>query len=101
MSEEEVVEYRTGMVGVKQASAITGYSVKYLYKLTCQKRIRHYKPQSGRIFFKVQDLEDFMCRGVVLADYDIEKQAIERLQEMQSKKHSNGKEKKNNRKGNP
>lgn len=76
----------TSMVGIQKASEITGYSVKYLYKLTSQKRIRHYKPQSGRIFFKVQDLEEFMCRGVVLADYDMQEIAERRIAEINERK---------------
>lgn len=91
--EVQINEYRTDMVGVREASKITGYSVKYLYKLTCQKRIRHYKPQSGRIFFKIQDLEDFMCRGVVYADYDLQEQAILKIQEMNAKKYDKSKRK--------
>jgi len=77
----------TNMVGIQRASEITGYSVKYLYKLTSQKRIRHYKPQSGRIFFKIQDLDDFMCRGEVLADYEIEKMAEQKVMEMSERKN--------------
>jgi len=79
--------FTTSMVGIQRASEITGYSVKYLYKLTSQKRIRHYKPQAGRIFFRLQDLEEFMSRGEVLADYDIEKMAEQKLNELNEKKN--------------
>jgi len=78
--------FTSSMVGIQRASEITGYSVKYLYKLTSQKRIRHYKPQAGRIFFRIQDLEEFMSQGVVLADYDLEKIAEEKLASINNRK---------------
>jgi len=74
------------MVGIKRASELTGYTVNYLYKLTHKKLIKHYKPRSGRIFFKIQELEEFMCRGVVLADYDIEEIAEQKLLKMKERK---------------
>jgi excisionase family DNA binding protein len=65
------------LLNILEASEYTGYSKKYLYKLTCEKRIPHYKPQNGRVFFKREDLDAFMMRGRVAADYEVAAKADE------------------------
>lgn len=67
------------LMGVREAADFTGYSVRYLYKLTSEKRIPHYKPQGGKVFFKPSELVAFMSRGRVLADYEVEDQAERHL----------------------
>lgn len=59
------------LLNIQEASSYTHYSVKYLYKLTHQKRISFFKPQNGRIFFKLEDLDAFMMRGRVAADFEV------------------------------
>jgi excisionase family DNA binding protein len=71
--------YESGhrLLNILEASEFTGYSKKYLYKLTCEKRIPHFKPLNGRVFFKQEDLEAFMMRGRVAADYEVAAKAEE------------------------
>lgn len=57
---------------IQEASAFTGYSIRYLYRLTSEKRIPHYKPRGGRLIFKRDELEAFLLRGRVPANYELE-----------------------------
>ena len=63
------------MIGVREAAEYTGYSVRYLYKLTSEGRIPHYKPQGGKVFFALPDLQAFLARGRVAANYELEEEA--------------------------
>jgi excisionase family DNA binding protein len=62
-------------LSLQEAHNFTGYSKAYLYKLTCQGRIPHYKPQGGKIFFKQEELEAFLGRGRRAADYELAEKA--------------------------
>jgi excisionase family DNA binding protein len=57
-------------IGVEEATALTGLSRNYLYKLIHQKKIPHYKPMGGRVFFKQEELEGFIFRNRQSADYE-------------------------------
>jgi excisionase family DNA binding protein len=52
------------------AAAFTGLSKNYLYKLVSQKKIPYYKPLGGRVFFRQEDLENFIFRNRQSADYE-------------------------------
>jgi excisionase family DNA binding protein len=43
-----------------EAVMFTGLTRSTLYRLTSEKRIRHYKPGGKLIIFRRKDLEDFM-----------------------------------------
>lgn len=60
------------IMGIQEASRFTGFSVRYLYNLTSRKSIPHYKPRGGRLIFKREELEAFLLRGKVHADYEVE-----------------------------
>jgi len=77
--QEKATESGAGFIGVQEASAFTGYTPRYLYKLTSEKRIPFYKPLGGRVVFKKADLEGFMSRGRVKADYELAAEADARL----------------------
>jgi excisionase family DNA binding protein len=57
-------------LSVNEAAAFTGLSKNYLYKLIHQKKIPHYKPNGGRVFFKQEELEGFIFRGRQAANYE-------------------------------
>jgi excisionase family DNA binding protein len=58
---------------LKQAAEFTQYSEPYLYELVRKKQIPHYKPQGekGHVFFKQSELEEFMFRNRISADYEV------------------------------
>ena len=60
-------------LSVDEAAAFTGLSKFYLYKLISRKKIPHYKPMGGRVFFKREELEAFIFRNRQGADYEAAK----------------------------
>ena len=58
-------------LSVKEAAVLTGLSRNYLYKLIHQKKIPHYKPLNGRVFFKQEELEGFIFRNRQAANYEV------------------------------
>ena len=67
---------RSMLMSIAEAAEYTKYTVRYLYKLTSERRIPYYKPMGGRVFFKREDLDAFMMRGRVAADYELEAEAV-------------------------
>ncbi|MBX3008036.1 MAG: helix-turn-helix domain-containing protein [Melioribacteraceae bacterium] len=47
----------------KEACAYLGYAPSYLYKLTYQKIIPHYKPTGKIIFFSKNELDEWIFKG--------------------------------------
>lgn len=62
-------------LGIKEAVEFTGLSRAYIYKLCHFGRIPYYKPTGGRVFFKQEDLENFIFRGRQAADYELREKA--------------------------
>ena len=58
------------VLSVVEAAAFTGFSKFYLYKLIHQKKIPHYKPMGGRVFFRWDELETFIFRNRQNANYE-------------------------------
>lgn len=48
------------MLTIEDVSKLTGLSKSYLYQLTSQNQIPHYKPQGGKVFFDRQELTDWL-----------------------------------------
>ena len=55
---------------IDEAAAFTNLSKNYLYKLVHRRKIPHYKPMAGRLFFKPSELEAFLFRNRQSADYE-------------------------------
>jgi len=66
-------------LSVTDAVAYTGLSKTYLYKLIYLKKIPYYKPTGGKVFFKQEELDTFIFRGRVSADYELREQAEQLL----------------------
>lgn len=60
-----------------EAAIYLDVSTSYLYKLTSQRKITHYKPGSKLIFFKKKELDDWIIKGEV--------SSIEKLSNMGNK----------------
>ena len=57
-------------LSVSEAASYTGLSKNYIYKLVHLRRIPHYKPMGGKLFFKQGELEAFIFRNRQTADYE-------------------------------
>jgi excisionase family DNA binding protein len=62
-------------LGVAEAAAFTGLSPNYLYKLIHLRKIPFYKPTGGRVYFRRAELEEFVFRGKISADYEVAQKA--------------------------
>ena len=66
-------------LSVTEASEYCGLSKTYLYKLIHLGKISHYKPMGGKVFFRKNELDDFIFRNRVSADYELKEQAEQLL----------------------
>ena len=56
--EENDQEHSPRPLGIEQAAAFLGLSQSYLYRLTSERRIPHYKSRGGkRVYFDPEDLK--------------------------------------------
>ncbi len=58
-----------------EAAEYMGLKKSYLYRLTHEKRIRHYKPNNKKIYFKVEDIIAWLTSNPVLTDEELSEQA--------------------------
>lgn len=48
-----------------EACAYAGISKSTMYKLTMNRKIRHFKPSGRRIYFKKEDLEEYLTSNSI------------------------------------
>ena len=63
------------VLDLEDVSALTGLSKSYLYKLTCNKDIPHYKPHGKQVYFDRKEIEDWMKQNRVATNAELESQA--------------------------
>lgn len=54
----------------------TGLSKSYIYRLTCTKGIPFYKPGGNRVWFKKDEIDEWMTRNRVKPGYEYEQDAV-------------------------
>lgn len=62
---------------VKEVADYLGSTPAFIWKLTFEKRIRHYKPGGKKIYFALDDIETYITSGMVVEakpEFDPEKQ---------------------------
>lgn len=59
---ERVTENKP-MLTMQEAAMFTGLSRHTLYRLTCSKQIKHYKPGGKLIYFSREDLINWMMQN--------------------------------------
>ena len=52
----EINNINKAVLTLAEAAEYMGLKKSYLYRLTHEKRIRHYKPNNKKIYFKVEDI---------------------------------------------
>lgn len=55
----------------KQAANYLGYSIAYLYQLTCKHAIPYYNPTGRKILIKREELEAWIEKGRVRTDEEL------------------------------
>jgi len=69
------VEYLT----VDDVSKLTGFSKSTLYKLTAKRAISFFKPFGKRIFFSMEQVEQFFKKNLILSEEALEREALKTL----------------------
>lgn len=64
------------VLNIGEVAILTGYSKKYLYKLTSKNKIPHYKPHGKIIYFNRDELEKWMLRNRQATNDELEQEAI-------------------------
>ena len=62
------------VLDLSEAAVFTGYSESHLYNLTSKRQIPHYK-KNRKLYFKKQELEEWMLEREVKTEKDIQSKA--------------------------
>jgi excisionase family DNA binding protein len=63
------------VLSFEEGCEYTGLSKSWMYKLTSTGKIPHYKPDGKRLYFKTEELENWMLRNKVLSEEEIRSKA--------------------------
>lgn len=74
----------------EEAAAYLGYSVKYLYKLNYLRKVPHYKTGIKSVHYFQDELDEFLNRGRVRPDYELEAEAAVISSKMTAKAYARG-----------
>ncbi|WP_010520905.1 helix-turn-helix domain-containing protein [Aquimarina agarivorans] len=70
MQEQQI--HHKEILSLKEAAKYLGISKSTLYKMTFDNRISHYKPSGKLIYFKKQDLEQYLLKYKVKSNDELE-----------------------------
>jgi excisionase family DNA binding protein len=70
-----------------EASAFTGIPRKTLYNLVWLKEITCYRPRGRLLYFKQEDLEEFVFRGRQASNYELNEKAEALLTDNRKRPH--------------
>ena len=72
------MEYKD-ILSLDEACSYLSIKKSYIYKLTSSNRLLGYKPEGKLLYFKKEDLKNFLLRNPVLTSDEIEKNMIENI----------------------
>lgn len=62
-------------MNIDDVALYTGYEKSYLYKLTSESKIPHFKPGGKSIFFKRIEIDEWLTRNPIKTRYQIEEES--------------------------
>ena len=74
---QELIEKEERPFTFQEACSHLDISPSYLYKLTSQNKIVHFKPNGKKIYFQKSDLNAWLLRNRVSTADELEQQAID------------------------
>lgn len=74
------------ILSFKEAVSFMDVSKSFLYKLTSEGRINFFKPNNGKIYFRKEDLENWMMQNEMKSITSLEESIIEKMKKS-GKKH--------------
>lgn len=75
------------VLNIDEVSLYTGYEKSYLYKLTSEAKIPHFKPGGKSIFFKREEINEWLTRNPIRTRYQIEDEANQILNNNKTRKN--------------
>lgn len=60
---------------IDDVALITSYSKGHIYRLTSGKKIPHYKPDGRTLYFKKEEIEEWMLQNRIQTDAEIQRKA--------------------------
>lgn len=60
---------------LEDVALITGYSKGHIYRLTSSQEIPHYKPNGRNLYFKKDEIEDWLLQNRILTTEEINSKA--------------------------
>lgn len=73
---------RKDILTLSETMAYTGFSRRYLLKLTSTRKIPYFKPTGKTIFFRREELECWLQRNRIAPSYELEQAAQEYCNKM-------------------
>ena len=67
------------ILSIQELADYTGLSVAYIYRLTHLRKIPHYKPLGKKLFFKIDEVREFLTSKRVKPLAEIEQEATDLL----------------------
>ena len=74
---ERLLRGQKTVLNFAEASEFTGLSKTYMYKLTHQGRIPHFKPHGKNIYFNREELEQWLLQNPVRTAEQKEREAVD------------------------
>lgn len=65
-------DLRTSILTVSDLSALTGWKKGWIYKLTSRGELSFYKPNGKTIFFKLEEVEDYIFRNRSMSNSEMQ-----------------------------
>ncbi|MDX7856369.1 helix-turn-helix domain-containing protein [Aeromonas caviae] len=69
------------VLSAEECAELLGVSVSYVYRLTSEKRLPHYKPQGKKIYFKRVELLDWLLSHRISPDAELTEHVTKRVRQ--------------------
>ena len=69
------------VISAEECAELLGVSVSYVYRLTSEKRLPHYKPQGKKIYFKRVELLDWLLSHRISPDAELTDHVTKRVRQ--------------------
>lgn len=74
---ERLLLSKKNVLTLEEVCEYTGFSKSFLYKLTSEQRIPHFKPGGKNIFFSRKKLEEWMMQNEIAQSSNIQDQVLD------------------------
>lgn len=69
------------VISAEECAELLGVSVSYVYRLTSEKRLPYYKPQGKKIYFKRDELLDWLLSHRISPDAELTEHVTKRVRQ--------------------